>query len=307
MPDYGNELRFGWFLEPVGVTAEVLGAARLLDELGYDLIGVQDHPYQRRHFDTWSLMAVILGRTDRVRVFPDVANLPLRPPAVMAKAAASLDQLSGGRFELGLGAGSFWEAIGAMGGPVRAPAEALAALAEAIEIIRGMWSQQRNVRVRGEHYRVDGVRPGPPPAHELGIWLGVYRPRALALTGRAADGWVPSMGYLPPRAAAAAGARIDAAAREAGRDPSAIRRVYNISGAFTAAAPAAATDDDQAIVGPVDHWVEVLVHLAADVGFDSFVFGFGGPPDPDALRTFVAEVAPAVRERVAALRASRSA
>jgi alkanesulfonate monooxygenase SsuD/methylene tetrahydromethanopterin reductase-like flavin-dependent oxidoreductase (luciferase family) len=305
MPDYGRDLHFGFFLEPVGVTAEVLGAARLLDELGYDLIGVQDHPYQRRHFDTWSLMAVILGRTERVRVFPDVANLPLRPPAVMAKAAASLDQLSGGRFELGLGAGAFWEAIGAMGGPVRTPAEALAALAEAIEIIRGMWSQQRNVRVRGRHYRVDGIHPGPPPAHELGIWLGVYRPRALALAGRAADGWVPSMGYLPPRAAAAAAARIDAAAREAGRDPSAIRRVYNISGAFTATAPAAASDDGRDIQGPVDHWVEVLVHLAADVGFDSFVLG--GWPDPEVLRTFVAEVAPAVRERVAELRASRSA
>jgi alkanesulfonate monooxygenase SsuD/methylene tetrahydromethanopterin reductase-like flavin-dependent oxidoreductase (luciferase family) len=305
MPDYGGDLHFGWFLEPVGDTGEVLGAARLLDELGYDLIGIQDHPYQRRHFDTWALMAVILGRTERVRVFPDVANLPLRPPAVMAKAAATLDQLSGGRFELGLGAGSFWQAIGAMGGPVRSPGESLAALAEAIEIIRGMWSQQRNVRVRGEHYRVDGIHPGPPPAHELGIWLGVYRPRALALTGRVADGWVPSMGGLPPRAAAAAGARIDAAAREAGRDPAAIRRVYNISGAFTDAAPAAAGDDDRDIQGPVDRWVEVLVHLAADVGFDSFLMS--GWPDPAVMRTFVAEVAPAVRERVAALRASRSA
>jgi alkanesulfonate monooxygenase SsuD/methylene tetrahydromethanopterin reductase-like flavin-dependent oxidoreductase (luciferase family) len=306
MPDFGHDLRFGFSLEPqAGDAAALLASAELLDELGYDLIGVQDHPYQRRHLDAWSLMAVILGRTERVRVFPDVANLPLRPPAVMAKAAASLDRLSGGRFELGLGAGSFWEAIGAMGGPVRAPGEALAALAEAIEIIRGMWSEQRNVRVRGEHYRVDGVHPGPPPAHQIGIWLGVYRPRALALAGRAADGWIPSMGYLPPRAAAAAGARIDAAARQAGRDPSAIRRIYNISGAFTATAPATATDDDRDIQGPVDHWVEALVHQAVDVGFDSFLLA--GWPDPATLRTFIAEVAPAVRERVAALRASRSA
>jgi alkanesulfonate monooxygenase SsuD/methylene tetrahydromethanopterin reductase-like flavin-dependent oxidoreductase (luciferase family) len=234
-----------------------------------------------------------------------VANLPLRPPAVMAKAAASLDRLSGGRFELGLGAGSFWEAIAAMGGPVRAPGEALAALAEAIEVIRAMWSDQRSVRVRGEHYRVDGVHPGPPPAHQIGIWLGVYRPRALALAGRVADGWVPSMGYLPPRVAAAASARIDAAAREAGRDPSAIRRIYNLGGAVTGAAPEPATDDDRAIVGPVDHWVAVLVHLAADLGFDSFLVG--GQADPAALRIFIEEVAPAVRERVAALRASRSA
>jgi alkanesulfonate monooxygenase SsuD/methylene tetrahydromethanopterin reductase-like flavin-dependent oxidoreductase (luciferase family) len=306
MPDYGHDLRFAWFLEPSSAdAAAVLRTAQLLDELGYDLIGVQDHPYQRRHLDTWSLMAVILGRTERIRVFPDVANLPLRPPAVLAKAAASLDQLSGGRFELGLGGGAFWAAIGAMGGPVRAPGEALAALAEGIEIIRAMWSEQRSVRVHGEHYRLDGVHPGPPPAHQMGIWLGVYRPRAVALTGRVADGWIPSMGYLPPRAAAAASARIDTAAREAGRDPSAIRRLYNIGGAFTATAPAPATDDDQAIVGPVDHWVRVLVHQAADLGFGTFVLG--GPPDPATMRTFIAEVAPAVREQVAALRASRSA
>ncbi|HEX8928645.1 MAG TPA: LLM class flavin-dependent oxidoreductase, partial [Actinomycetota bacterium] len=197
------------------------------------------------------------------------------------------------------------EPIAAMGGPVRAPGEALAALAEAIEIIRAMWSQQRSVRLRGAHYRVDGVHPGPPPAHQLGIWLGVYRPRALALAGRAADGWVPSMGFMPPRVAAAGGARIDAAAREAGRDPSAVRRIYNLGGALTDTAPERATDDDRAIVGPVDHWVAVLVHLAADLGFDSFLLG--GEPDPATLRTFSAEVAPAVRERVAALRASRSA
>jgi alkanesulfonate monooxygenase SsuD/methylene tetrahydromethanopterin reductase-like flavin-dependent oxidoreductase (luciferase family) len=306
MPDHGQDLRFGFFLEPSAADAEqVLATARQLDQLGYDLIGVQDHPYQRRFLDTWSLMAVILAHTERITVFPDVANLPLRPPAVMAKAAASLDRLSGGRFELGLGAGSFWEAIAAMGGPVRAPGEALAALAEAIEVIRAMWSDQRSVRVRGEHYRVDGVHPGPPPAHQIGIWLGVYRPRALALAGRVADGWVPSMGYLPPRVAAAASARIDAAAREAGRDPSAIRRIYNLGGAVTGAAPEPATDDDRAIVGPVDHWVAVLVHLAADLGFDSFLVG--GQADPAALRIFIEEVAPAVRERVAALRASRSA
>jgi len=223
----------------------------------------------------------------------------------MAKAAASLDQLSGGRFELGLGGGAFWEAVGAMGGPVRAPGEALAALAEAIEIIRAMWSEQRSVRVRGAHYRVDGVHPGPRPAHQMGIWLGVHGPRAVALTGRVADGWIPSMGYLPPRVAAAGSARIDAAARQAGRDPAAIRRLYNIGGAFTATAPAPATDDDNAVVGPVDHWVRVLVHQAADLGFGTFVLA--GPPDPVTLRTFIADVAPAVRERVAALRASRSA
>src|SRR6185312_8607476 len=110
----------------------IMRLARQVDDLGFDLIGIQDHPYQRRFLDTWTLMAAILAQTRRVRVFPDVASLPLRPPAVLAKAAASLDLLSGGRFELGLGAGAFWDAIVAMDGPRRSPREALAALEEAI-------------------------------------------------------------------------------------------------------------------------------------------------------------------------------
>jgi alkanesulfonate monooxygenase SsuD/methylene tetrahydromethanopterin reductase-like flavin-dependent oxidoreductase (luciferase family) len=124
--DYGRPVLFGVFPTPeAGALEEVLTLARIADEEGLDLIGIQDHPYQRRFLDTWMLMATVLATTRRVRVFPDVANLPLRPPAVMAKAAASLDVLSGGRFEFGLGAGGFWQAITAMGGPSRTPATTL--------------------------------------------------------------------------------------------------------------------------------------------------------------------------------------
>lgn len=140
MADYGRELQFGVFATPDADTIEhTLRVAALADERGLDLIGIQDHPYQRRFLDAWSLLATILARTERVRAFPDVASLPLRPPAVLAKAAASLDRLSGGRVELALGAGAFWEAIGAMGGPVRSPGEAATALTEAVRVIRAMW------------------------------------------------------------------------------------------------------------------------------------------------------------------------
>src|SRR5438445_12206919 len=109
--DYGHPLEFGFFLKPdAGDPGGVLQTARLLGAVGYDLIGVQDHPYQRRFFDTSSLLATILAQTAAVRVFADVGNLPLRPPAVLAKAAATLDLLSGGRFELGIGAGGYLEA-----------------------------------------------------------------------------------------------------------------------------------------------------------------------------------------------------
>lgn len=303
MPDYGHDPQFGFFLYPTsGDPARTLEIAHMLDDLGYDLIGIQDHPYQQKHFDAFMLMAVVLAQTSRVRVFPDVANLPLRPPLMLAKEAATLDQLSGGRFALGLGAGAFWEPIRAMGGPVRTPREALAALREAIPLIRAFWEGQ-TLRHHGAFYQAVGTRPGPSPGHEIGIWLGVLGPRALRLTGELADGWVPSMAYAPPSQATAANAIIDEAARAAGRDPAAIRRIYNIAGEVAPAIEAGTSDDDPQIVGPRDHWVDVLTHLAVDLGFSSFIL-WGAPTVP-RLRMFIEGIAPAVRQRVAEVRASR--
>lgn len=291
MADHGRDLQFGFFLVP-SVDQPVLEQARRLEALGYDLVGIQDHPYQRRFHDTWSLLAAITAVTERITVFPDVANLPLRPPAVMAKAAATIDRLGGGRFELGLGAGGFWDAIVAYGGPRRGPGESLDALAEAIEVIRLVWSGQRGLRLDGEHYRLAGAQSGPTPAHDIGIWLGVYGPRALRLAGRAADGWVPSLrGDLG--ALAAMVGRLDEAAGLAARDPGDIRRILNVNGAITDGV------SDGVLHGPVDQWVDQLTDLALVQGFDTFVLWSDGPGDRERL---VEEVAPAVRGAVAAER-----
>jgi alkanesulfonate monooxygenase SsuD/methylene tetrahydromethanopterin reductase-like flavin-dependent oxidoreductase (luciferase family) len=172
--------------------------------------------------------------------------------------------------------------------------------------MRAMWSGERGgIRFDGRHYQLSGVHPGPAPAHPIQVWIGANKPRALALTGRLADGWVsPLMSYKPPREAAEANLAIDRAASEAGRDPREIRRIYNVQGAFTSEAPGPAADTDQGIVGPAEHWVEVLTHLALDLGFGTFVLA--APPDPDTLSTFIEDVAPNVRERVAEQRAERS-
>jgi alkanesulfonate monooxygenase SsuD/methylene tetrahydromethanopterin reductase-like flavin-dependent oxidoreductase (luciferase family) len=303
MPDYGHELEFGYFLVPDASDPEgVVETAVLADRLGYDLLGVQDHPYQPRHLDALALVGVILARTTRVRVFHAVGNVPLRPPAVFAKAAATLDVLSGGRFEAGIGAGGFLDPVHAMGGPALTPGESIEALEEAVAIMRASFGGERAVSFDGRHYRLAGMHPGPPPAHPISIWLGAAKPRALALTGRVADGWVaPLMNYMPPAESRGAQELIDRAAREAGRDPRAIRRIELVPGAFDAAAPAPARDTDQAIVGPPEHWAEVLTHLSLELGFGSFLLV--GPPDPDTLRTFIEDVAPDVRERVPAARA----
>jgi alkanesulfonate monooxygenase SsuD/methylene tetrahydromethanopterin reductase-like flavin-dependent oxidoreductase (luciferase family)/hemerythrin-like domain-containing protein len=297
MTDYGHPLLFGSFITPVAADPErTVGLAVLSEQAGLDLVTFQDHPYQPAFLDTWTLLSYVAARTSRVRLAANVTNLPLRPPAVLARSVASLDLLSGGRAELGLGAGAFWDAIEAMGGRRLRPGQARQALDEAIAIIRQTWAadQRGGVRLNGEFYQVNGAKRGPAPAHDVGIWLGAYKPGMLALTGRAADGWLPSLGYLQPGDLAAGHKIIDEAAQQAGRSPDQIRRLLNVSGQF---GPVSRGPLD----GPADQWAEELAELALSDGVSAFIVA---ADDPDDLRRFAAEVAPAVRELVAAERAT---
>jgi alkanesulfonate monooxygenase SsuD/methylene tetrahydromethanopterin reductase-like flavin-dependent oxidoreductase (luciferase family) len=285
-----RQLEFGYSPVPLADDAEtIIADAVLADLLGLDFVAVQDHPYQRRFLDAWTFISYMAARTERIRFVTDVASLPLRPPALLAKAAASLDRLSGGRVELGLGAGAFWDAIVAMGGPRRSPGEALRAVEEAIDVLRLLWSDERSVRYDGGVYQLAGVHPGPPPAHPIEIWLGAYGPRMLALTGRTADGWIPSAGYLAPEKLPAANRAIDDAAAEADRPPEAIRRAYNVSGEITDGST------DGFLRGPVDQWVDELAGLCVEGGMDTILFW----PEGDAatqLHRFAEDVVPGVRD-----------
>ena len=295
MGDYGHDLSFGIFVTPKADTAgHVLRLARRAEAAGLDWVSVQDHPYQPAFLDAWTLLTAIAATTERVSVFPNVANLPLRPPAVLARAVASLDILSAGRAELGIGTGAFWEAIAAMGGPRRSPRESVQALREAIAVIRALWTPGRGARLAGEHYSLAGAKPGPFPVHDVGIWVGGYKERMLRLTGELADGWLPSSPYAPPERLAAMNAVIDAAAAEAGRPPAAVRRIYNIAGSFGGGGGAF-------LQGPPKVWAEQLAGLALDEGMSGFVLMVD---DAATLERFAAEVAPAVRDLVAAERAS---
>ena len=263
--DYGHPIRFGIFPSPRSDSAQAtLQAARVADEAGFDLVGIQDHPYQRRFLDTWTLIGFVLAQTSRVSVFPDVANLPLRSPRMLAKAAASLDLLSGGRFELGLGAGASWDGIEAMGGRRMSPKQSVDHLELAIGEIREFW-------------HAEGKFEGPAPAHQIAIWLGAYKPRMLRMTGALADGWVPSQAYLPPEKVQEAMQRIDDAADAEGREPSSIRRIYNL-------------------IGDAQPSAEQLADFATELGFDSFIFS---PEDLRDLEAIAHDVVPAVREEVA--------
>jgi len=102
-----RSIRFGLSLPPgVADVERVRELTLLADAAGLDLLGIQDHPYVSQFLDTMSLIAVLLAETKKLRLFPNVASLPLRSPTLLAKSAASLDVLSEGRFELGIGAGA---------------------------------------------------------------------------------------------------------------------------------------------------------------------------------------------------------
>lgn len=298
--DYGQELRFGVFLTPSAAARdEVVRLTVLAEAVGLDLVAFQDHPYQPRFLDTWTLLSYVAARTERVRLAPDVVNLPLRHPAVLARAAASLDLLSGGRVELGLGAGAFWDAIEAMGGPRLTPGQAVEGLAEAIAVIRGVWDVDAAgpLVVDGEIHRLRGAKRGPRPAHDVEIWVGASGPRMLALVGRLADGWLPSLGRVGYDALVAGNAAIDDAARAAGRDPRLVRRLLNVTGTIGAGSGAGVPSG--ALLGPAGQWAEELADLALGDGVSTFILA---TDDAATIEAFARDVVPDVRARVTAER-----
>jgi alkanesulfonate monooxygenase SsuD/methylene tetrahydromethanopterin reductase-like flavin-dependent oxidoreductase (luciferase family) len=293
MTQQPHKLLFGSFITPsVDRIEQVVALTRLSERAGLDLATFQDHPYQPRLLDSWTLISYLAAATSRIRLAPNVMNLPMRQPVVIARSVASLDLLTGGRVELALGAGGFWDAIEAIGGRRLSAGESIDALEEAIAVIREIWDADTRggVRVDGTHYRVAGAKRGPAPAHDVGIWVGAYRPRILRLVGRVADGWVPSLSYLDGGLAglAEAGRYIDEGAEAAGRDPATVRRLLNIGDHFT-------PDGSPVLTGPLGQWAEQLAQITLEYGVTGYVLA---GDNPATIQQFGEEVAPAVRELV---------
>ncbi|GAB3536606.1 LLM class flavin-dependent oxidoreductase [Phytohabitans suffuscus] len=293
--NYGHPLEFGTLVTPTGDGAVTL--ARLSERLGYDLVTFPDEPDQPAFHDTWTLMSWVAGRTERIHIAANVLSVPLRQPAVLGRAAASLDLLCGGRFDLALGTGApptgdgaGPDAVAAMGGPRLSPGAAVDALGEAVDIVRGMLDAGEDTPLRfdGEHYRLTGVERGPLPRHRVPIWLGAREPGALRLVGRKADGWVVTAGQLRPGELRDGNKIIDEAAAGAGRDPAEIRRLLNIAGTF-------AGRRSGFLQGPPGAWVDDLLPLAVEEGAGTFVLV---SDDPATIERFAREVVPALRAAV---------
>ena len=271
--------------------SDPVAEARHAEELGFDLVTVWDHLHGARpSFETWTLLTWIAASTSRISVGPNVLGLPYRDPVVTAKMAETLHRLSDGRLVLGLGAGGNDREFEAFGLPVRSPHEKIESLNEAVTIIRGVWFAP-SFSFEGRHYRTVGAEVEPKPSKAIPIWLGTYGRRALELTGRTADGWLPSMGYAPPDVAREKLKVVKESAERGGRDPDGLTFAYNVSVRVGGDPP---PDPERMIAGEPGSVTERLAGLAAD-GFSCFNVWISG--DRWEQRELLAnEVIPAVRE-----------
>lgn len=292
--DLGHPLALGIELDASAASA---AAARRAEAAGLDLVVVAPDPggADAAGTDAWTALGWVGGATDRIALTTRGLTLDGRPPAVLARAVASLDLLTGGRVALGLVAAPADDA-----GTDVDPDDAAVALAEGVAVLRGMWAaaEPEPFVLEGRQVRVPGAQRGPAPAHDLAVWLGAPAggdtDAARTLAARTADGW-----WLPDGAdVASEQAGLDAALAAAGRDPREVRRglvldagPLGLGAAGTAPGRAPATSDV----------VDALVALVVDAGVGTLVLR--GADDAGTTR-FAGDVAPVVRERVAAVRAA---
>jgi probable F420-dependent oxidoreductase len=224
-----SDLLFGLNVPPsTAPGSDPVAYAKRAEELGFDFVSTNDHLHGKEpRYETWTMLSWIAAATSRIRVATRVLAVPYRSPAVVAKMAETLDRLSGGRLILGLGGGYSDEEFRAFGLGLRSPRDKVDGLEEAVEIIRGLWSEP-TFTYEGRLYRTEAAEVQPKPGRRIPIWLGTYGPRALALTGRVADGWIPTLELAPPERVTVMRDRVLAAAREAGRKQEDITCVYNI-------------------------------------------------------------------------------
>jgi alkanesulfonate monooxygenase SsuD/methylene tetrahydromethanopterin reductase-like flavin-dependent oxidoreductase (luciferase family) len=300
---------FGLSITPYSNNIDaIFKLAKSADELGLDIIGIQDHPYNGSFLDTWTLISALAASTKRIRYFPDVSDLPMRQPAILAKSVATLDIITKGRIELGLGTGAFWDAIQSWGGIRRNPREAVAAYEEALRIIHLIWNYGKGrgrVSFPGKYYRLENAQAGPSPFHQISIWTGAMGPQMMGLIGKLTDGWVsPLSTYTSSDEVRTRQGLIDDSAKKNGRAPESIRRIAQVVGVIDEGAGSEKSEkqpfflhEKSSFVSSASGWVDWLVSSYKDLSFDTFIFWPAAEGDEEnQTRIFAQQVVPKVRE-----------
>ncbi|TDD84289.1 LLM class flavin-dependent oxidoreductase [Actinomadura darangshiensis] len=275
--------------------ADPVADARRAEDLGFDFVSASDHPSTAHpSMETWTMLAWIAAATSRIGVATRVLGVPYRNPAMVAKMAETFDRLSGGRLVLGLGGGYSDEEFRAFGMHVPTARDKVDGLEEAVRIARGLWSQEA-FTFHGRLHRTSEAHLEPKPRRRIPIWLGTFGPRALDLTGRLADGWIPSLGFAPPGKARVMRDRVLAAAEDAGRDPARITCAYNVGVRIQDR-----VDDDLGMVtGPAGAVIERLLGFM-EIGFTSFNFMPSGPGEEGQVESLARDVLPVLRKETSA-------
>lgn len=277
-----------------------------------------DHPGERGALDAWTTLAALAPLTERIRLGTMVSPVTFRHPSVLAKAVTTVDHASGGRAELGMGAGWFEREHEAFGFPFPSTGDRMDILAEQVEIVHRLWDRDEDeVTFQGSHYRLDAVRALPIPLqdpHPPLILGGGAGPRAAALAARWADEY--DVVYVGPEEAKEVRDRLSAACEAIERDPGTLR-LSLMTGIVVGADPAElerraaalldrsgkSEDVHEAIegwrsdrlVGSVDEVLERLARFA-EVGVERVLMQHLVHRDLDMLELIGAEIIPAAAD-----------
>ncbi|MDQ3957129.1 MAG: LLM class flavin-dependent oxidoreductase [Actinomycetota bacterium] len=270
--------------------ADPVGEARRAEALGFDFVSASDHPCGTNPtYETWTMLSWIAASTTRLKVATRVLGVPYRPPAMVAKMAATLDGLSGGRLILGMGGGYSDDEFRAFGLRVPSPRDKIEGLEEAARIARGLWSQRR-FTFDGKHYATAAAELEPKPAHHIPIWLGTFGRRSLEVTGRVADGWIPTLEMATPEQVPAMRERVFSAARAVGRDPATLTLVYNVD----VRVGERRDPNPHVVSGPAGAVAETLAGFV-ELGFTGMNLIPAGPDAGEQVELLGRDVVPAVR------------
>ena len=290
---------------------ELLRLWRRAEDAGFWWISVWDHfyanPLRQREdpcFEGVASMAALAATTERVRVGCLVFCSLYRNPGVLAKAAVTIDHLSGGRVELGIGAGWFEEEFREFGYAFPPLRERLDHLEETLQVVRSLL-RDPVTNFKGTYHEVEGAVCAPKPLNPgLRIWVGGAGPRRTPrLAARYADGF--NAPYLPVDPYRERMATLDRFCEEEGRDPRSLERSVNLGFYMS---PDAATAERQQerggalaragglLTGPPSQVIDVLGEYER-AGADGVNIAFRPPIDWDAFEAFIEEVLPVFHDR----------
>lgn len=287
-----TKIEFGLGISPAATPgADPVALAQLAEELGFDFVSTSDHPCGAEPtYETWTMLSWIAASTSRIRIATRVLGVPYRPPAMVAKMAETFDRLSGGRLILGLGGGYSDHEFRAFGLPVPSPRQKVDGLEDAIRISRGLWAEPA-FSYQGKQFHTDAADLAPKPEHKIPIWLGTFGDRALNLTGRLADGWIPSLGSAQPEQAVVMRDKILRAADDAGRDPAEITCAYHVQVSFS-------PSEDPGVVSGSAAQIADRLHGFIELGFTTLSLTGIDPDRSEAVHRLADEVIPTLTDSV---------